>query len=280
MTMNRIPSGIPSATCLLGFILFATPTQAETPPERRSGWSQTFENMPKNAWDAHIGWTTSSAHLIGIGMTPLFMESGTDLWIQNQAAQHGKWASMSWSGPGMLMGYAAPIAVPATLWLSDDPVHVRGGAAAAQSSLVAFTSNLIIKSITNRTPPKSRVRSDADDVHGFQFGLWRQAPFHGWPSAHVMTNTAMVTALATYYRTPWAVAGAVAWSSYMVASVSIGLSGGVHWASDAATGLIMGATIGATIGSRFRLDKPKPSQIQLFPFQVGDATGLGVGGRW
>lgn len=125
-------------------------------------------------------------------MTPLFMESGADLWIQNQAAQHGKWASMSWSGPGMLMGYAAPVAVPASLWLSDDPVHVRGGAAAAQSALVAFTSNLTLKSITNRRPPKSGVQSEADDVHGFQYGWWRQVPFHGWPSAHVMTNTAMV----------------------------------------------------------------------------------------
>ena len=180
----------------------------------------------------------------------------------------------------MLMGYAAPVAVPASLWLSDDPVHVRGGAAAAQSALVAFTSNLTLKSITNRRPPKSGVQSEADDVHGFQYGWWRQVPFHGWPSAHVMTNTAMVAALAAYYRTPWMVAGAVAWSSYMVATVSIGLSGGVHWASYAATGLIIGTTIGAIIGSRFRLDKPKPSQIQLVPFQMGDAIGLSVGGRW
>ena len=95
-----------------------------------------------------------------------------------------------------------------------------------------------------------------------------------------MTNTAMVTALATYYRTPWAVAGAVAWSSFMVATVSIGLSGGVHYASESVEGLIMGATIGSIIGSRFHLDKPRPSQIQFSPFQMGDATDLSVGNRW
>ena len=279
--MNRIQAGIPCGIFFLCCILFATVTWAETQPERRSGWTQAMENLPKNAWDAHIGWTTSTAHLIGIGMTPLFMESGADHWIQNQAAQHGKWASMSWSGPAMLMGFAAPIAVPATIfWLSDDPVHIRAGAAAAQSALVAFTSNLILKSITNRTAPESRVRSEADAVHGFRFGWWRQVPFDGWPSGHVMTNTALVSALATYYRTPWVTAGAVAWSSYMIAAVSIGISGGVHWTSDAATGLIMGATIGATIGSRFRLDEPEPSRVQLLPFQMGDATGLSVSGRW
>ena len=247
--------------------------------ERR--WSQMGENLPENAWDAHVGWVTLPVHLAGIAMTPLWMESGLDRQIQNGASHHDETLSIAWSVPGLLLGFLTPIALPAGMmgW-ADDPVHIRGGAAAAQSGLVAFTSNLILKSITNRKSPENGVAATESDVHGFRFGWWRQVPFDGWPSGHVMTNSAMASALAVYYQDPWVTTAAIGWTSYMMAVVSIGGSGGVHWTSDAVTGLVMGTTIGTSIGLRFRGDPDHETRVQFLPFQAPGGGGLTVYGGW
>ncbi len=148
------------------------------------------------------------------------------------------------------------------MWLgSDNERIVNGGAAALQSVVIAFTYSNLWKAVTNRQHPTEGVAASNEDSKNFRFGFLKQGTFNGWPSGHMMTNTALSTTLITYFHDQaWVKLAAYSWMTYIMASVVLGNSGGVHWASDAVAGGFMGFTVGYTVGKSF-LEKNNPTNI-------------------
>ena len=220
--------------------------------ERESRWQRAFWRIGPNTLQSFVGFETTPLHLTAVGMTALFAQGGIDRDIQGWAADHDETVSNAWSVPGLIGGLAVPMLVPGLLLSSDDDERIDAGAMALQAVTIAFGSNILLKGITNREPPESNDAADPEDPRQFDLGFFKRNPFDGWPSGHMMTNMAMSAALSTYYRDkPWVPVVAYSWCAYIAASTTLGVQGGVHWASDVLAGGLIGWAIGYTVGKEF-----------------------------
>jgi membrane-associated phospholipid phosphatase len=220
--------------------------------ERESRWQRAFWRIGPNTLQSFVGFETTPLHLTAVGMTALFAQRGIDRDIQGWAAGHDETVSNAWSTPGLIGGFAVPLLVPGLLLSSDDDERIDAGAMAFQAVSIALGSNILLKGITSREPPESGDAADPEDPRQFNFGFFRRTPFDGWPSGHMMTNMAMSAALSTYYHDkPWVPVVTYSWCAYIAASTTLGIQGGVHWASDVLAGGLIGWAIGYTVGKEF-----------------------------
>jgi membrane-associated phospholipid phosphatase len=112
----------------------------------------------------------------------------------------------------------------------------------------------------------------------FRFGFLRGGVRYGWPSGHMMANTAAVMSLLSFYNKTWLDIAGSTYLAYMFLSVMARRGSTMHWLSDAIAGTLMGYAIGTTVGRDFRRrweNKPEKttglsSQIvsQLFSISV------------
>jgi membrane-associated phospholipid phosphatase len=88
-----------------------------------------------------------------------------------------------------------------------------------------------------------------------------------------------------YPEKRWLWLDGLSWALYVMASVTIGAQGRVHWLSDAVAGGLMGFGIGWTVGRRFYRDRmlerhdnnrDVSREDEFSIFVVGNATGVTI----
>lgn len=216
-------------------------------------WTQPFDGLAENFWDAHFDRRALPFHLAGGAAAYLLVQSGADAKIQRWAAGHDRGLSLAWSAPGLAGGLVAPALLPGGMLFSDDPDTREAGAAALQAAMVALASSSLLKALTNREESEEGVKATDAESRNFRWGFLRQNVFGGFPSGHAATNTAMCAALSAHYPDrPDIRAAACGWAAYVALSAALGDQGGVHWASDVVAGALMGWAIGDLIGNRAR----------------------------
>jgi hypothetical protein len=239
----------------------------------------------RNSLESYAGWT-SLVHIGALGATSVLVQTGVDAEVQSWAARQDETMSTVLGVPGLAGGALLPVLLPGGMYLfSDDPDVIQGAAAASQSVILAFLANTLLKAVTGRTPPD---RDHSGDVsveersRAFRPGFLRGGVFDGWPSGHSMVNMALAASLASYFNdSPWVQIVAYGWAAYVMASVTFGAQGNVHWLSDAVAGGAMGLCIGWTIGHNFASNRlpagkaPADSvQMVLSPALIPGGSGL------
>ena len=170
--------------------------------------------------------------------------SGADAQV-NLLAQHlmPPLASILWSAPPMILGLAAPLALPlaASLLPRARPLAPRLWAA----FLVSLALVSALKAVTGRLHPEAPLPLD-HYVRSTAFTLFSGEVMEGWPSGHAATNGAVALALAQ--GTGGALrALALAWAIWVWAAVTLGISGQVHWLSDMLAGAILALAVALSL---------------------------------
>ena len=130
---------------------------------------------------------------------------------------------------------------------------IAAGSAVTQAFLLAVATTGVLKGLTGRPSPDPVIYDDNRASATFRFGILRGGVFHGWPSGHMLSNTAAVISLLCFFNrsTVLHVAGGV-YLGYLFLSVASHGRGTMHWFSDTVAGALMGFAIGSTVGTRFR----------------------------
>ena len=111
----------------------------------------------------------------------------------------------------------------------------------------------MLKAITGRPNPKNENFNNASYSKKFNFGFMKSGAHYGWPSGHLMVNTAAVTSMMSYYKDDVLVNTlGLSYLTYLTASVISHEKSTMHWASDIVTGTLMGYAIGSSVGKYFR----------------------------
>ncbi|MFC2084074.1 phosphatase PAP2 family protein [Bacteroidota bacterium] len=194
-------------------------------------------------------------HLGAVGLTYLIVESNLDARILETTSKMDYNTSEMLGMPGIIIGYSAPILVPVGMYLfSQKNSHLRNASfAVIQAVGVSTLTNLILKSITGRTPPDPDHPDKKLLSRDFNFSFFGGGIHYGWPSGHIMTNMAMVTALTSYYNNiNWLKYLSYGYVSVLAVTVLIDERGSAHWLSEIIAGGLMGYAIGTSIGKNFR----------------------------
>jgi membrane-associated phospholipid phosphatase len=247
-----------------------------------------FTDIDKNFIDSYAGWN-SLYHISAVGLTYISVNSGLDAKILRLTSGMDPAFSSVIGHTGLFLGYLAPIAVPATLYfVSEKNSDLRiASYAVMQSVAIAFAVGSLLKAITGRSGPNPDSRDKDILSKDFKFGFLQGGLHYGWPSGHLMTNTAMATALATFYsEKTWVKNVAYGYIAFLTFSMLIHDRGTAHWFSDIIAGGLMGIAFGTTIGKGFRnyrnpLDYNPPATnsatfIQLYPLFNPDITGVSI----
>jgi membrane-associated phospholipid phosphatase len=194
-------------------------------------------------------------HLSAVAGTFLIVQSGLDKSVHNYFAGHSSIGRISW--PGVVMGSLFPVILGGGLYLSgrsgNSSELASAGSAVMQASLLAVSYSTFLKALTGRAHPEPVVYEDNEAGSTFHFGLLRGGVFWGWPSGHMIANTAAVTSLLTFYKDKtWLKAAGGAYLGYLFLSVISHNRSSMHWFSDAVAGTVLGFAIGTTVGRDFR----------------------------
>ena len=190
--------------------------------------------------------------------------------------------------PAATVGVLAPVALAGGLytygWSSDQSEIVVAGNAVAQAVAISFLYHELLKSVTGRPAPQGVPESQMEDhSREFRFGFLRGGLFWGWPSGHLITNTAAVTSLSAFYPDSKALeAVQYGWIGYMFYGVVTHNGASMHWFSDAVAGTMMGWSFGRTVGTNYH-DRLHPAakptlsdRIHLGPAAIDGAPGVGL----
>jgi membrane-associated phospholipid phosphatase len=240
-----------------------------------------------NFVDSYSGWN-SLFHIAAIGITYVSVQTGFDAGVLRITSGMDPAFSGLVGHTGVMLGYFVPIIVPATMYfISDNNRDLRYASyAVMQSVAVAFAVGSLLKAVTGRKGPDP----DDPDKDGlsqdFKFGFLEGGLHYGWPSGHLMVNTAMVTALVAYYpEKSWVKNVAYGYLAFLTFSMLIHDRGRAHWFSDIVAGGLMGFAFGTTIGKNFRHYRNpnqlntapginSSSSLQLYPLLNPDYTGF------
>ena len=245
-------AGLPAA----GAAQFAASSLASG---QAAGGRKNAAEAPTLRWNiaAHLaasysGWN-SLAHLGGVGATWFLIETQIDASVQTWSARRHKVLSAAASFPALAGGFFGPALVPFYMMRSANPRIRKGGLAAGQAVAAALCASTLLKALTGRSAPDARRPHDVERrSRHFRFGFLRGGIFHGWPSGHAMTNMSLAASVSSYFGASRRIRFcAYSWAAYVMAGVTFGARGGVHWLSDAVAGGLMGWAIGTTIGKRF-----------------------------
>lgn len=200
-------------------------------------------------------------HLAGLAGTFLIVQTGLDTDVHNYFARHQ--FMDKYSRPAVAVGTYFPALLGAGLFASG---LVGGGArlatagsAVLQAAGLSAAVMVSLKALTGRPGPDPYVYDDDSASRVWRFGFLRGGTFHGWPSGHLMTNTAAITSLMAFYKdkTLLNIAGGIS-LGYLFLSVISHHRSAMHWFSDEVAGTLMGIAIGTTVGREFRrrFDEP------------------------
>ena len=229
-----------------------TPTPAASPSGRAPTKLTPTWHLAEHVIESYSG-RNSLAHIGAVGATWLLIKSGVDADVHVWSARRNETLSIAASAPALIGGFFVPITVPLYMMRSDATRIRNGGMAAQQAVFVSFTVTTLLKALTGRPPPDAETPRDvAKRSRLFRYGFLRGGIFHGWPSGHTMTNMALAASLSSYFNDSKRVKYyAYGWAAYVMAAVTFGDQGGVHWLSDVVAGGLMGWAIGTTIGKGF-----------------------------
>ncbi len=220
---------------------------------------------------SRLGW-----HLSALAFTGAIIQTGLDQRVHNFFATHIGLDSIS--TPGVYIGYLLPAVLGGGLWVSGLLGHTSEltavGSAVCQATILAVVYSSFLKAFSGRPAPMPLPYPDKSASAVFRPGFLRGGIHYGWPSGHMLTNTAAVVSLLSFYRgsTPLKVIG-IAYLGYMFASVLAHERSSMHWFSDAVAGTLLGYSIGSTIGKSFRKrfegERDKRQSGHSFQFGLG-----------
>mgnify|MGYP000860125903 CR=1 FL=1 len=227
-----------------------------------------FTHILDNTGDAFLGYN-SLFHIAGIAATYGIINTDIDRRVHNHfISNKDRYAVFE---PALFIGYIAPVVVGGALfaggWATDDMTTYRAGCAVLQSTIIAVSYSTLLKVFTGRPNPDDYEYSkETDRSHEFNWGFMRNGVHYGWPSGHMITTTAIISTLTSYYETPLAdIAGLLIWS-YMAIGITSHEGNTAHWFSDVVAGSLMGYAIGRTVGADFRTTGGAPNKgISLSP---------------
>jgi hypothetical protein len=213
-----------------------------------------FSDIGKNALDCFTK-TNSIYHLAGLTSTYIIIGTGIDYKVHNYFVKNTQFEP--YSVPAVYAGYVFPILLGGGLLaygeLKNSSREKTAASAVIQASLISLVYSSALKFITGRPNPEPQEYGDKSSSSTFRFGLNRGGMHFGWPSGHMMVNTAAVTSLLCFYKnnTELDILGSL-YLGYLFYSVISHEKNTMHWFSDAITGTLMGYVIGSTIGKNFR----------------------------
>jgi len=213
-----------------------------------------FTDIGQNVVTSYSGWN-SVYHIGAMMITAVSVSTGIDAEILRLSSRMDPAITSIIGHTGLMIGYAAPIIAPATMYLiSGGDSDLRSASyAVMQTVAVSFAAGNLLKAITGRTGPDPDYPDKNVLSRDFNFGFMHGGLHYGWPSGHLLVNTAMVTALAAYYpEKTWIRHMAWGYITFLSFSILIHDRGGAHWFSDIVAGGLMGFTFGNTIGRNFR----------------------------
>ncbi len=213
-----------------------------------------FTDLFRNAAAVFSG-NNAWIHLSAVAGTFLIIQSGLDYRVHNFFVRNTGFEK--YSQTGVRIGSKLPALLSAGLlgWGLVYPSSrtIAAGSAVLQSFLLAAATTGVLKALTGRPGPDPVLYNDIGASATFRFGILRGGVFHGWPSGHMLSNTAAVTSLLYFFNrnTVLRIAG-IAYLGFLFASVTSHGKATMHWFSETAAGSLMGYAIGSTVGTRFR----------------------------
>jgi hypothetical protein len=227
-----------------------------------------FTHILGNTGDMFLGYN-SLFHIAGIAATFGIIKTDIDRRVHNHfASSKDRYAIFE---PALYIGYIAPVVLGVTLfaegWGSDDMTTYKAGCAVIQSTILAVSYSTVLKVFTGRPNPDGYEYSrETDQSHVFNWGFMRNGAHYGWPSGHMITSTAIISTLTSYYESPLVdIAGLLVWG-YMSIGLTSHEGNTAHWFSDVVAGSLMGYAIGRTVGTDFRGAGGAPHKgMSLYP---------------
>jgi membrane-associated phospholipid phosphatase len=246
-----------SGFCLLLSISSAAFSQdASGPaPDKKIYRMNPFTGIGKNIGAGFTG-NNLLLHSIGILSTFIIVQSDIDYKVHAFFNKHTEAGSLA--SPAARMGMIVPVVLGSGLYLTanlfNQGKEIAAGSAILQASLVSLTYSWALKAFTGRPGPHPDEYGDMRKASRiFRFGFLRGGIFWGWPSGHLMVNTAAMTSLAYFYRESTLLHVLCGmYVAYMFYGVNAHDGGTMHWFSDTVAGTLMGFAIGSTAGKNFR----------------------------
>jgi hypothetical protein len=212
-----------------------------------------FTDFLKNSSECFTG-KNILFHVSGILATAGIVKNGMDKDVHNYFIKNRQYEP--YSAPAVHLGSVAPFLLGGVIWLygldSKKDKEKTIGSAVLQACAVSFLYASTLKFFTGRPNPKAIEYKDNSYAETFRFGFNKGGIYFGWPSSHMMTNTAMITSFLSFYKdnTALNIIG-YTYLGYLFCSVISFRWSTMHWFSEAVAGTIMGYAIGSTVGKNF-----------------------------
>jgi len=219
-------------------------------------------------------------HSAAIGLTYAIVKLGFDADVLSSVDKMQGSTTDIIGHLGIFSGYLLPIVIPSTMYFgSDKNDELRIASYAVMQSVgVSFAIGTLLKAITGRKPPNFDTENKRELSEQFQFGFMRGGIHYGWPSGHLMVNTAMAATLASFYKDKdWVKYSCLGY--ILLLSSSIVLHGEAHWFSEVVAGTLFGYAIGSVIGKNYRNDFQNDGQqnsYSIMPMVQKDYYGFSL----
>ncbi len=117
-----------------------------------------------------------------------------------------------------------------------------------QAAFIGYLISIFYKTFTGRIPPNAS-NTILDISRRFNFGLYKEGIFWGWPSSHTTVSFALAFAVISLYpKNKYLKYIAFAYALF----VGLGVSTSIHWFSEFVAGAIIGAVAGRVVGQSFK----------------------------
>lgn len=241
---------ISAVLCMFAYntIIFSQNTE----PHHTNPFTHLGQNTSRSFSGTNLLW-----HSAAVITTFIIIQSDVDYFVHDYFSRnietYDKYTTVTLWG-----GYIAPLTIGGGMYLwgksNGNQKLYTAGCAVLQASAITLVCGSVLKAITGRPSPDPTVYTDMREASRiFRFGFLQGGIHYGWPSGHLMTNSAVITCLMSFYNknTFMQIFGGLA-IGYLIFGVSAHEGATMHWFSDVIAGTLMGCAIGATIGKDFR----------------------------